>query len=57
MGDRFGAIFNADGQQTERYENKDFPESATIRFRVCLGHWDTKLITAGTGSGRVSNLT
>lgn len=57
VGSRFGSIFNADGQQTERYKNKDFTESVTIRFRVCTGHWDTKTITAGTCSGWVSNLT
>ncbi|MFF0738965.1 hypothetical protein ACFYVL_01070 [Streptomyces sp. NPDC004111] len=56
VGSRWGAIFNADGVSTDRYMNKNFPESATIRFRVCLGHWDTKLITAGTCSGWVSNL-
>ncbi|MFJ6700662.1 hypothetical protein ACIQM4_32085 [Streptomyces sp. NPDC091272] len=55
-GSRWGAIFNADGASDYRYKNKDFPESSTIRFRVCLGHWDTKLITAGTCSGWVSNL-
>jgi hypothetical protein len=57
VGSRFGSIFNADGASTERYKNKDFTESVTIRFRVCLGHWDTKTITAGTCSGWVSNLT
>ncbi|MFB8353020.1 hypothetical protein [Streptomyces niveus] len=57
VGDRYGAIFNADGAGTRRYKNKDFPEGETIRFRICLGHWDTKLITAGTCSGWVSNLT
>ncbi|WP_413752607.1 hypothetical protein NRF20_13030 [Streptomyces sp. R-74717] len=57
VGDRYGAIFNADGKSTYRYKNKNFTESATIRFRVCKGHWDTKLITAGTCSGWVSNLT
>ncbi|MFI0964604.1 hypothetical protein ACH4S8_24875 [Streptomyces sp. NPDC021080] len=57
VGSRWGSIFNADGVSTYRYKNKDFTESATIRFRVCLGHWDTKTITAGTCSGWVSNLT
>ncbi|MEU6255524.1 hypothetical protein [Streptomyces sp. NPDC047043] len=57
VGSRWGSIFNADGQQTDRYKNKDFTESVTIRFRVCLGHWSTKTITAGTCSGWVSNLT
>ncbi|MEH0585903.1 hypothetical protein QA942_18090 [Streptomyces sp. B21-106] len=50
VGNRFGSIFNADGASTDRYKNKDFTESVTIRFRVCLGHWNTKLITAGTCS-------
>ncbi|MFJ9138133.1 hypothetical protein ACIRRT_34230 [Streptomyces sp. NPDC102256] len=45
---RFGATFNADGEAAERYKNKDFPESDQLRFRACLGHWSTKLITAGT---------
>ncbi|MFF4502105.1 hypothetical protein [Streptomyces sp. NPDC001401] len=57
QGSRWGSIFNADGAATYRYKNKDFPESATIRFRICLGHWSTKTITAGTCSGWVSNLT
>jgi hypothetical protein len=57
VGNRFGSIFNADGVSTDRYKNKDFAESVTIRFRVCLGHWSTKLITAGSCSGWVSNLT
>ncbi|WP_030675308.1 hypothetical protein [Streptomyces cellulosae] len=57
VGNRWGSIFNADGASTDRYKNKDFTESATIRFRICLGHWSTKTITAGTCSGWVSNLT
>lgn len=57
VGSRWGAIFNADGAGTDRYKNKDFTESATLRFRVCLGHWSTKKITAGTCSAWVSNLT
>ncbi|MFI0967898.1 hypothetical protein ACH4S8_42070 [Streptomyces sp. NPDC021080] len=57
VGNRLGSIFNADGFSTERYKNKNFPEESTIRFRVCKGHWDTKLITAGTCSGWLSNLT
>ncbi|WOX09100.1 hypothetical protein [Streptomyces sp. N50] len=56
VGSRFGSIFNADGAATYRYKNKDFAEGATIRFRICLGHWSTKTITAGTCSGWVSNL-
>lgn len=52
---RYGAVFNADGAGTVRYKNKDFPEpNYTIRFRACLGHWSTKLITAGTCSGWVT---
>lgn len=57
VGSRWGSIFNADGASTYRYKNKDFTEDATIRFRICLGHWSTKTITAGTCSGWVSNLT
>ncbi|MCX5334929.1 MULTISPECIES: hypothetical protein [unclassified Streptomyces] len=57
VGSRWGSIFNADGSGADRYKNKDFTESATVRFRVCLGHWSTKTITAGTCSGWVSNLT
>lgn len=57
VGSRWGSIFNADGVGADRYKNKDFTESATVRFRVCLGHWSTKTITAGTCSGWVSNLT
>jgi hypothetical protein len=55
VGSRWASIF--DGAGTDRYKNKDFTESVTIRFRVCLGHWSTKTITAGTCSGWVSNLT
>lgn len=52
---RYGATFNADGAYTSRYKNKDFPDSnTTIRFRVCLGHWSTKMITAGTCSAWMS---
>ncbi|MEU9235126.1 hypothetical protein [Streptomyces subrutilus] len=52
---RYGAIFNADGAFTTRYKNKDFPETnTTLRFRACLGHWSTKLITAGTCSAWVN---
>ncbi|WP_327124758.1 hypothetical protein [Streptomyces sp. NBC_01727] len=49
---RYGAIFNADGAGAVRYKNKDFPDGVndTIRFHTCLGHWSTKLITAGTCS-------
>ncbi|MEU3774975.1 hypothetical protein AB0F11_17540 [Streptomyces sp. NPDC032472] len=57
VGNRYGAIFNADGMAAHRYKEKNFPEGATVRFRVCLGHWETKLITAGTCSGWVSNPT
>ncbi|MFF0744988.1 hypothetical protein ACFYVL_31760 [Streptomyces sp. NPDC004111] len=56
VGSRYGAIFNADGASSQRYKNKNFPESATVKFRVCKGHWSTKKITAGTCSGWVSNL-
>ncbi|MEU9364968.1 hypothetical protein AB0D78_14320 [Streptomyces avermitilis] len=52
---RYGATFNADGGNTVRYKNKDFPDgNTTIRFRACLGHWSTKLITAGTCSAWMS---
>ncbi|MFH8350592.1 hypothetical protein [Streptomyces sp. NPDC018045] len=44
---RFGGIFNASGFATTRYKNKNFPEGLTLRFRVCLGDWDTKTIIAG----------
>ncbi|MFI9255235.1 hypothetical protein [Streptomyces sp. NPDC053069] len=57
VGDRWGDIFNADGAAAKRYMNKNFPEGATVRFRICLGHWDTKLVTSGTCSGWVSNPT
>uniref|UniRef100_A0AAU2V4E0 Secreted protein n=1 Tax=Streptomyces sp. NBC_00003 TaxID=2903608 RepID=A0AAU2V4E0_9ACTN len=57
VGKRYGAIFNADGMAAQRYKQKNFPEGATVRFRICLGHWDTKMITAGTCSGWVSNPT
>ncbi|MES5824768.1 hypothetical protein [Streptomyces sp. RG80] len=57
VGNRSGSIFNADGFGAVRYKNKDFPEDATIRFRICLGHWSTKTITGGSCSGWVSNLT
>ncbi|MFD7864566.1 hypothetical protein [Streptomyces sp. NPDC059783] len=53
-GSRYGAIFNADGYGANRFKNKDFTEGVTVRFRVCKGHWSTKLITAGTCSGWVS---
>ncbi|WP_432104462.1 hypothetical protein [Streptomyces sp. bgisy091] len=56
-GDRFGAIYNADGNQTYRYKNKNLPEGDEVRFRVCEGHWSTKLITAGTCSMYASNPT
>ncbi|MFI0966057.1 hypothetical protein ACH4S8_32395 [Streptomyces sp. NPDC021080] len=55
---RYGSTFNADGADTARWKNKDFPDSnTTIRFRACLGHWSTKLITAGTCSAWISRAT
>ncbi|MFI5809259.1 hypothetical protein [Streptomyces sp. NPDC051561] len=57
VGNRYGAIFHADGASSTRFKNKNFPESATIKFRVCKGHWSTKKITAGTCSSYVTNLT
>ncbi|MFF1296955.1 MULTISPECIES: hypothetical protein [unclassified Streptomyces] len=56
---RYGAVFNADGAGAVRYKNKDFPDGSndTIRFRACLGHWSTKLITAGTCSAWVTRQT
>lgn len=53
-GSRYGAIFNADSYGAYRYKNKNFTEGVTVRFRVCNGHWSTKLITAGTCSGWAS---
>ncbi|MGW0515442.1 hypothetical protein [Streptomyces olivaceoviridis] len=52
---RYGSTFNADGLATTRYKNKNFPDyNHRIRFRACLGHWSTRLITAGTCSSWIS---
>ncbi|MFF8614890.1 hypothetical protein [Streptomyces sp. NPDC015350] len=49
--ERWGAIFNANGNQSTVFKNKNFPEENSIRFRACLGNWSTKLIQAGKCSG------